>query len=202
MSYKTEMNIATETTVNSKTTRNAGEAIAITMFTLADFGLTHAQITTDADGKDSAIVSDDATVNLTTAFVINAIQSAVKDVIRSRNKSKTAGLPATLADLVTPLVGNGGNHMILQKEFVAGFVAYLASSGLKEAVQLILSKYATLQGRTALQLASEKHREAMTNRLAAYADSLNEEAVTKYEGLFASLSEACKGVVVNDEDFN
>lgn len=173
--------------------------VELPVFGLEEFGLD-----VQATGKDEEGLPTYATDALN--WVFSAVFAAIKADARNKLVSGTATLKpgqkiaSTIAELIAKSERTGA-ALAIAREFVKDFAAYLATrSGKNANVQAVL--LSMVKNRATIPLSSEARRNALLAQLSAFAETLDEEAIAKYQNIILAISEACTAVEeLSDADF-
>jgi hypothetical protein len=135
-------------------------------------------------------------------YVFEGVLAAVKANARNKLVSGTATLKDGLkiAETVEELMASGGNTgeaLKVLREMLAGFKAWLPSTGKSAVVQAAV--YDLVSNRKTIALQSEDKKEKLRGYLSNFASSLNEEQARAWANNLMKLDDACNTVDALDD---
>jgi len=156
-----------------------------------------------AEGAIQLVYTDKALNHVFKALVSHTLATARNKLIKgSINVKEGYAIATTVAELIAPPITRTNTYAVTSKAFATGFSAFMDTTGKSAGVCIILSNYATMQGRSSLKNAIQEHKSAMSKYLSLYAETLTIEALEDFRAQFEAVTAAIKfTVTVSAEDF-
>ena len=135
-------------------------------------------------------------------YVFEGVVAAVKAQARNKLQSGTATLKdgLNIAETIEELLASGGNTgeaLKVLREMLAGFKAWLPSTGKSAAVQAAV--YDLVSNRKTIALQAQDKKEKLRGYLANFASSLTAEQAAAWASNLMKLDEACNAVDALDD---